>query len=392
MNAGTVTQPLTSRPVAHSFPLSYHGPDITPAGSITVGEFGKKFRNARESKELSLEAVSNVTKISARMLRAIEDEDFDRLPGGIFNKGFIRAYAKHLGLDSETAITEYLDCLRNAQADSHEGLDSNARTDPRPKGALVTKPAAKMQASVEVEEELPNLQLPRAEDVRPARKEYLGRPSSGIPWTLIYLIAIVIIAAAILWIRHSRAIHDAAGKPAAPASALTKSSPVPTSSAATTSSLPLSSAAAAPHLPASTHTIAPGVSNPANQIKRTSQDQDQSKDENKEDATMRPYATPTAKAAEPSAENLTLTIRASENSWISVTSDGQLATQEILIAPAHPKFHAARELVVRVGNAAGVSFVWNGEEFPPQGAESEAKTLVFDAQGMRASPADQATH
>ena len=107
---------------------------------------------------------------------------------------------------------------------------------------------------------------------------------------------------------------------------------------------------------------------------------------------MRPYATPTAKAAEPSAENLTLTIRASENSWIYVTSDGQLATQEILIAPAHPKFHAARELVVRVGNAAGVSFVWNGEEFPPQGAESEAKTLVFDAQGMRASPADQATH
>ena len=360
-----------------------------------MGEFGKKFRKARESKELSLEAVSNVTKIGARMLRAIEDEDFDRLPGGIFNKGFIRAYAKHLGLDPETAITEYLDCLRNAQADSHEGLDSNARTDPRPKGALVTKPAAKMQASVEVEEELPNLQLPRAEDVRPARKEYLGRPSSGIPWTLIYLVAIAIIAAAILWIRHSRAIHDAAGKPAAPASSPASSNPVPTSSAPATSSPPLRSAAAAPHVPASTQTIAPGVSKPAgNQINNTSQvqDQDQIKAEKKEGITTRSYGAPTAKAAESSAENLTLTIRASENSWISVTSDGQLATQEILIAPAHPKFHAARELVVRVGNAAGVSFVWNGEELPPQGAESEAKTLVFDAQGMRTPPADQATH
>ena len=56
------------------------------------------------------------------------------------------------------------------------------------------------------------------------------------------------------------------------------------------------------------------------------------------------------------------------------------------------QFRATRELVVRVGNAAGVSFVWNGEELPSQGSESEAKTFVFDAQGMRAPAADQAAH
>ncbi len=54
------------------------------------------------------------------MLQAIEEEHFDQLPGGVFNKGFIRAYAKHLGLNAEDAVTDYLACLRQAQIDAHE--------------------------------------------------------------------------------------------------------------------------------------------------------------------------------------------------------------------------------------------------------------------------------
>src|SRR5215471_2012667 len=89
-----------------------------------MGEFGDKFRKAREKKELSLDDVSNATKISARMLQAIEEEHFNQLPGGVFNRGFIRAYAKHLGLNSEDAVTDYLACLRKAQIDSHDGWDA----------------------------------------------------------------------------------------------------------------------------------------------------------------------------------------------------------------------------------------------------------------------------
>jgi hypothetical protein len=69
-----------------------------------------------------------------------------------------------------------------------------------------------------------------------------------------------------------------------------------------------------------------------------------------------------------------------------------LIAQETLIAPAATSFHAARQLVVRVGNAAGVTFLWNGEELPAQGAEAEVKTFIFDAQGMRALVSDQAPH
>src|ERR1700751_4206541 len=91
-----------------------------------MGHFGDKFRQAREKKELSLDQVSNVTKISSRMLKAIEEEHFDQLPGGVFNKGFIRAYAKHLGLNDEEAVNDYLSCLREAQVDAREVWDPQA--------------------------------------------------------------------------------------------------------------------------------------------------------------------------------------------------------------------------------------------------------------------------
>jgi hypothetical protein len=82
-----------------------------------------------------------------------------------------------------------------------------------------------------------------------------------------------------------------------------------------------------------------------------------------------------------------LVIRANENSWISVTSDGQLVTQETLIAPAQTTVRGSREISVRVGNAAGVSFLLNGKEVRAQGAEAEVKNFVFDANGLRDSSA-----
>jgi hypothetical protein len=83
---------------------------------------------------------------------------------------------------------------------------------------------------------------------------------------------------------------------------------------------------------------------------------------------------------------LTVVIRASENSWISVLADGQVVSEETLIAPAHTSVRARREIVVKAGNAAGVSFLWNGKEVPAQGAEAEVKTFVFDVAGMRVMP------
>jgi hypothetical protein len=82
-------------------------------------------------------------------------------------------------------------------------------------------------------------------------------------------------------------------------------------------------------------------------------------------------------------------IRATENSYISVSADGKTVTQETLIAPANTSVRATREIVARVGNAAGVTFLWDGKEIPAEGVEGEAKTFIFDAQGMRVAGTNQ---
>src|ERR1700676_5208722 len=187
--------------------LSYDVPVIIRARGIpwqdNVGEFGDKFRKAREKKEISLDDVSNVTKIGARMLRAIEEEHFDQLPGGVFNKGFIRAYAKHLGLNDEEAVSDYLACLRQAQIDAHEVWEPEASAHPssaqrlaseRRRSTDLNQATAKTQSPVQVEE-LPDLQLPRAEHVRPSREKFARRSDREIPWRILAVAVIVAVLA-----------------------------------------------------------------------------------------------------------------------------------------------------------------------------------------------------
>ena len=72
-----------------------------------VASFGERLKQEREKRNMTLEEVASVTKISVRNLRALEQEKFDQMPGGIFNRGFVRSYAKHLGLDDEQVVADY---------------------------------------------------------------------------------------------------------------------------------------------------------------------------------------------------------------------------------------------------------------------------------------------
>jgi cytoskeleton protein RodZ len=108
----------------------------------------------------------------------------------------------------------------------------------------------------------------------------------------------------------------------------------------------------------------------------------------KNDVTIRSFGKTTTKPSEKVAGSLALVIRATENSWISVLADGQLVTQETLIAPANTSVHASNQIVVKIGNAAGVTFLWNGQETPAEGSEGEVKSFTFDAGGMHQSPAE----
>ena len=72
-------------------------------------------KKEREQRSVSLDDIALSTKIGTRMLRALEEEKFDQLPGGIFNKGFVRAYARHLGLDEQQTINDYMEALGENQ-------------------------------------------------------------------------------------------------------------------------------------------------------------------------------------------------------------------------------------------------------------------------------------
>lgn len=71
-------------------------------------DFGSRLRAARERKGISLREIASRTKISIAVLEALERNDISRLPGGIFSRSFVRAYANEVGIEPEVAIQDFL--------------------------------------------------------------------------------------------------------------------------------------------------------------------------------------------------------------------------------------------------------------------------------------------
>jgi len=74
---------------------------------MTKSAFGEHLKREREMRGVSLEEISAATRIGTRFLEALESEQWDHLPGGVFNRGFVRAVARFLGLDEENLLAEY---------------------------------------------------------------------------------------------------------------------------------------------------------------------------------------------------------------------------------------------------------------------------------------------
>ena len=77
---------------------------------------GEELRRVREEKGMNLREVSDATHIGSRFLQAIESDNYSILPGGIFNRGFVRSYARYVGMDEEQAMVLY-----NQQLESQGG-------------------------------------------------------------------------------------------------------------------------------------------------------------------------------------------------------------------------------------------------------------------------------
>lgn len=76
-------------------------------GAGSANSLGEQLRRAREARNISLREISEQSRISMRFLEAIEVDDYKSLPGGIFNRSFIKSYAKHVGYNEGEALEAY---------------------------------------------------------------------------------------------------------------------------------------------------------------------------------------------------------------------------------------------------------------------------------------------
>jgi cytoskeletal protein RodZ len=144
--------------------------------------FGEELRRERELRQISLREVAQVTKINIRYLEALERNDFAYLPGGLFNRGFVRAYCKHIGVDPEVMVNAYL---------------LEERTQTTPDGAAAQDGRLLRGGAVR-----PGLEPPQAAQARQVRGPSRRR------WLLaLMLVAVVIAAGAFvyLWVLDDRA-------------------------------------------------------------------------------------------------------------------------------------------------------------------------------------------
>ncbi len=102
------------------------------------GDFGRRLREARERRGISLRQIANATKIGIGALEALERNDFSRLPGGIFSRAFVRSYATEVGLDPDRTLQDFIaqfphDSVavgqpRSIQSEDHQAVESDRRS------------------------------------------------------------------------------------------------------------------------------------------------------------------------------------------------------------------------------------------------------------------------
>lgn len=306
--------------------------------------FGEKLRKEREQRKITLDDISSTTKISTRMLRALEDEHFDQLPGGVFNKGFVRAYARHIGLDEEQAITDYLDA-----------------TNQNPSG---TTPAS-----------VPDISAVAAQAAQMERLRSLNHNgvAARVPWEVLAALLLLLAIVLVFWSYRKRGASVARPEPTSQKESVSRTSSV-AEGATPASGSPATpapdSASSASRLSSGTPPDEIASPAPVNNAAETSQ--------------LPASAGPPASLVAGS-HAFTLVIRAAEDSWLSIATDAKSPTEETLIAGQQLSIPAGRQIVIKAGNVGGLVFLFNGKQLPSQGDLGQVKTLLFDSQGVRLS-------
>ena len=304
--------------------------------------FGEKLKLEREKRKITLEQISVSTKIGTRMLQALEEDKFNQLPGGIFNKGFVRAYSRFLGLDEDQTVADYLQASGDAPPVSTEiaAQDNGAR------------------------ENAENISRLEAISDAPARQ---------LPWGLFAALLLVVALALSLW-SHRQREHARQSMRPTPTTVATQL-PGETSGGG--------AGAGSPGSGSQTTGSQTGGSSPV-QPAPSPTSASSGKASSVAPKTTRDLARQDLSAASPAATpgEFTVVIQAREESWISVTVDGRTISSELLAAGSERAIRGRKEIIVKAGNAGGVDFRFNGKKLDTVGGFGEVKTVTFGPGGI----------
>ncbi len=105
---------------------------------------GEELKHRREERDITLADISEATRIGTRFLKAIESDNFSVLPGGIFTRSFIRAYAKQVGMDEDEALALYQQQTASPGAEPQPSQQS--QTDQRSRQAVFVEHPVRQSA------------------------------------------------------------------------------------------------------------------------------------------------------------------------------------------------------------------------------------------------------
>src|SRR5436305_702958 len=312
--------------------------------SLAMGVFGDRLRREREMRGVTLDEIAESTKIARRSLEALEQENFDLLPGGIFNKGFVRAYARYLGIDEEQAIADYV-------------------------AASQDQPPAEDRFPLQIHED--------KDDRRPP----LNEKRSFMPLILALAALVLGVAGWEYWNKHRfHTVHADQEKPAVsapatpvapqqqvsapanlPASAATDQKPavpVDSSSSSAGSDKQAASSSAAP----ASATPADKSATPADKKGASTSPADKNASKSEQKNVPEAAAQPSPDIKPDSGKSFKVSMKAHEDSWYQVQKDGELPIEGVLKAADKQKdFNAKKELVLKIGNAGGVEVSHKGK-------------------------------
>ncbi len=320
-----------------------------------MGVFGDRMRREREMRGVTLEEISESTKISKRSLQALEEEDFDLLPGGIFNKGFVRAYARFLGIDEEQAVADFV--------------------------------AADDKQPIPTQDEFP-LKLQDRQEHPP-----LNPKRSLAPVILALLLLVAAAGAWTFWSKHrpARPGNESQGNESSLPANKAPEEPRPSLPTNPTAS-PNAAGAAANQSTEKSNSTEPDQKTampPAGNDSNTSSEQPATSSSATNDSSGKRNPQ-SSSATDPSSDPMpaakqafTISVKATEDSWISIVADGKPKMEGILNAETQRSVTAGKELVLVTGNAGGIEVSYNGKLMAPLGKKQQKRTVTFTPQGMK---------